>query len=60
MRALHGWENLLIAAVMAVFALLGSTYGFCEEAIPFYALPHTAANDGTPPLATPRLPRPRA
>lgn len=37
-RALHGRENLLIAAVMAVFALLGSTYGFCEETIPFYAL----------------------
>lgn len=37
-QALHGRENLLIAAVMAVFAFLGSTYGFCEETIPFYAL----------------------
>lgn len=37
-KSLHGRENLLIAAVMAVFAILGSTYGFCEETIPFYAL----------------------
>ncbi len=37
-RALHGKETLLIAVIMAVFALLGSTYGFCEETIPFYAL----------------------
>lgn len=37
-RALHGRETLLIAVIMAVFAVLGSTYGFCEETIPFYAL----------------------
>lgn len=37
-RALHGHETVLIAAIMAIFALLGSTYGFCEETIPFYAL----------------------
>ena len=37
-RALHGRENLLIAAVMAVFATMGSSFGFCEETIPFYAL----------------------
>lgn len=37
-RALHGREEILIAAVMAVFALLGSSYGFCEETIPFYGL----------------------
>lgn len=37
-RALHGKETLLIAVIMAVFAVLGSTYGFCEETIPFYAL----------------------
>lgn len=36
--ALNGRENLLIAAVMAVFAVLGSSYGFCEETIPFYGL----------------------
>ena len=37
-RALHGHETVLIAAIMAVFAVMGSTYGFCEETIPFYAL----------------------
>ncbi len=37
-RALHGRETVLIAAIMAVFAVMGSTYGFCEETIPFYAL----------------------
>lgn len=37
-RALHGRETVLIAVVMAVFAIMGSTYGFCEETIPFYAL----------------------
>ena len=37
-RALHGREGLLIAAVMAVFAVMGSSFGFCEETIPFYAL----------------------
>lgn len=37
-RALHGKETVLIAVIMAVFAVMGSTYGFCEETIPFYAL----------------------
>ncbi|MBM6868790.1 YfcC family protein [Collinsella tanakaei] len=37
-RALHGRETILIAAIMVVFAIMGSTYGFCEETIPFYAL----------------------
>lgn len=37
-KALHGHETILIAVIMAVFALMGSTYGFCEETIPFYAL----------------------
>lgn len=37
-RALHGRETVLIAVIMAVFAIMGSTYGFCEETIPFYAL----------------------
>lgn len=37
-RSLHGRETVLIAVIMAVFALLGSTYGFCEETIPFYGL----------------------
>lgn len=37
-RKLHGRETVLIAVIMAVFALLGSTYGFCEETIPFYGL----------------------
>ena len=30
-RALHGRETILIAAIMVVFAIMGSTYGFCEE-----------------------------
>ena len=38
MKRLHGRETVLIAVIMAVFALLGSTYGFCEETIPFYGL----------------------
>ena len=37
-KRLHGRETVLIAVIMAVFALLGSTYGFCEETIPFYGL----------------------
>ena len=37
-RRLHGRETVLIAVIMAIFALLGSTYGFCEETIPFYGL----------------------
>lgn len=37
-RTLKGRELLLIPVIMAVFAILGSTYGFCEETVPFYAL----------------------
>lgn len=37
-RKMHGHELLLIPILMAIFALLGSSYGFCEEAVPFYAL----------------------
>lgn len=37
-RAMKGRELLLIPIIMAIFALLGSSYGFCEEAVPFYAL----------------------
>ncbi|WP_080803082.1 YfcC family protein [Arabiibacter massiliensis] len=37
-RKMHGHELLLIPIIMAIFALLGSSYGFCEEAVPFYAL----------------------
>lgn len=35
---MNGRELLLIPIIMAIFALLGSTYGFCEETVPFYAL----------------------
>ncbi|MEG1746378.1 MAG: YfcC family protein, partial [Raoultibacter sp.] len=35
---MKGHELLLIPIIMAVFALLGSSYGFCEETVPFYAL----------------------
>ena len=37
-RKMKGRELLLIPIIMAIFALLGSSYGFCEEAVPFYAL----------------------
>lgn len=37
-RKLQGRELVLIPIIMAIFAILGSTYGFCEETIPFYAL----------------------
>lgn len=37
-RTMKGHELLLIPIIMAIFALLGSSYGFCEEAVPFYAL----------------------
>lgn len=37
-RAMKGRELLLIPIIMAVFAILGSSYGFCEETVPFYAL----------------------
>ena len=35
---MKGHELLLIPIIMAIFAVLGSSYGFCEEAVPFYAL----------------------
>ncbi|MEG2864467.1 MAG: YfcC family protein, partial [Eggerthellaceae bacterium] len=35
---MKGHELLLIPIIMAIFALLGSSYGFCEETVPFYAL----------------------
>ena len=35
---MKGRELLLIPIIMSIFALLGSTYGFCEETVPFYAL----------------------
>ena len=37
-KKLKGHELVLVPIVMALFALLGSTYGFCEETIPFYGL----------------------
>ncbi|MEF9876251.1 MAG: YfcC family protein [Gordonibacter sp.] len=37
-RNMKGHELLLIPIIMAVFAILGSSYGFCEETVPFYAL----------------------
>lgn len=37
-RHLEGRELVLVPVVMAIFAILGSAYGFCEETIPFYAL----------------------
>lgn len=35
---MKGRELFLIPIIMAVFAILGSSYGFCEETVPFYAL----------------------
>lgn len=37
-RKLHGKENVMIAILMAVFALGGTTYGMCEETVGFYLL----------------------
>ncbi|MGN0076147.1 MAG: YfcC family protein [Parafannyhessea sp.] len=37
-RRLEGRELVLVPVIMAIFAVLGSAYGFCEETIPFYAL----------------------
>ncbi|MBY4796946.1 YfcC family protein [Collinsella sp. AGMB00827] len=37
-RKLKGNEILLIPVLMAIFSLGGSTYGMCEETVPFYAL----------------------
>lgn len=35
---MHGKELLLIPLLMGLFAILGSTYGFCEETVGFYIL----------------------
>lgn len=37
-RKMGGNELKLIHVLMLIFAILGSTYGFCEETIGFYAL----------------------
>ena len=37
-RKLHGREEILIAAVMFVFSIGGTTYGMCEETVPFYIM----------------------
>ena len=37
-RKLNGREELLIAAVMFVFSIGGTTYGMCEETVPFYIM----------------------
>ena len=37
-RKLNGKEELLIAAVMFVFSIGGTTYGMCEETVPFYIM----------------------
>lgn len=37
-KKLNGKENVMIAILMAVFALGGTTYGMCEETVGFYFL----------------------
>lgn len=37
-KTMHGKELILIPVLMALFAVLGSTYGFCEETVGFYIL----------------------
>lgn len=37
-RGMGGKEEWLIPIIMVVFSLMGSTYGFCEETVGFYAL----------------------
>ena len=37
-RKLHGREEVLIAVVMFVFSIGGTTYGMCEETVPFYIM----------------------
>lgn len=37
-RKMGGNELKLIPVLMLIFAILGSTYGFCEETVGFYAL----------------------
>lgn len=37
-RKLHGKEEIMIAVIMFVFSVGGTTYGMCEETVPFYLL----------------------
>lgn len=37
-KKLHGREIMLVPVLMLVFSLGGTTYGMCEETVPFYAL----------------------
>lgn len=37
-HAMHGKESIMIWILMALFGIMGSTYGFCEETVGFYAL----------------------
>lgn len=37
-RKLHGKEYILIAILMLLFSVLGTTYGFLEESVGFYVL----------------------
>ncbi len=37
-RKLHGNELILIPILMAIFSIGGTTYGMCEETVPFYLL----------------------
>ena len=37
-KKMHGKEYLLILALMFVFSILGTTYGFLEESVGFYVL----------------------
>ncbi|MCD8316557.1 MAG: YfcC family protein [Eggerthellaceae bacterium] len=37
-RALHGNELILIPILMFIFSIGGTTYGMCEETVPFYLL----------------------
>ena len=37
-RKLNGREEILIAVVMFVFSIGGTTYGMCEETVPFYIM----------------------
>ena len=37
-QKLKGNEIMLIPVLMLIFSLGGTTYGMCEETVPFYAL----------------------
>ncbi len=37
-QKLKGHEILIVPVLMSIFALGGTTYGMCEETVPFYAL----------------------